>query len=406
MNRAHWIWEAITENEVIEATMNAIKAASYSGLPSQEAEMAAFVSGILTEAAIEHTIECVEEGRYNVVARLAGHQPGKRLILNGHMDTVPLYGMCDGLSPYISEGKLYGRGAVDMKGPLMAMLYAVIGMKRKAIAFDGEIVLACVADEEERSLGSIHFLENHSETADGVVVGEPTDLRICPAHRGLQWIEIIVEGKTVHGGNQASGLNAIEVAGELICYLKAAMAEAIKGSEHPLIGRGSFNIGTITGGTQPSTVAGKCLISFDRRWVPGETLQTILTQVGEMIDAFLGSHPGYKITYRSMAENIMKGDYSHESMDTPLDAQVVQSAVQSVEAIMKTSEISFFPAWSDGALFQHFFNMPTIVFGPGDLSTAHSDEEFIEIESLLMGTEAYARLITFFFGVKEGGAEK
>lgn len=397
MNNHHWIWDVVTSDEVVEATANAVKTASYSGLENQEAQMAAYIGRILATEGIEHTIECVEKGRYNVIARLKGGRKGKRLILNGHMDTVPLYGMYDGLMPRIEDGKLYGRGAVDMKGPLMAMLYAIIAIKRKAIAFDGEIILVCVADEEERSLGSIHYLENHTDGADGVAVGEPTNLIICPAHRGLQWIEIMVEGKTVHGGNQASGLNAIDVAGELICYLKVEMAKVIEASSHPLIGKGSFNIGTINGGTQPSTVAGKCMLTFDRRWVPGETLETILSQVSAMLECFLKLHPGYKISYRSMAENVMKGDYSHESMNTPLNAAIVQAAVKSVESIGRQSEISFFPAWSDGALFQHFFNMPTIVFGPGNLATAHSDEEYIEIEELVAGTEAYAGLIRSFF---------
>ncbi|GAU76244.1 M20 family metallopeptidase [Fusibacter sp. 3D3] len=391
------LWRYVDRDFVIELTKALVSIPSHKEVSRQETEVAKFIKTVFEAHHIPSEIVEVEAGRCNVIAKLEGRASGKRLLLNGHLDTVPIYGMKEALTPVIKDGHLFGRGAVDMKGPIAAMITAMIALKRMNTPFEGSVQFAGVIDEEEKSLGTIHFLENLEVIPDGVIVGEPTNLNLCVAHRGLQWIEILIKGKTVHGGNQAEGLNAISLMGQFIPYIEAEMKKYIDESEHPIIGRGSFNIGTIKGGTQPSTVAGECLMKFDRRWLPSENLEMIMAQVEHIVKSFEQAHLGYKITYRSMDESIMVGDYSHESMDTSVDAPIVKSVSKAIQDCTgEAPMITAFPAWSDGGLFHHFKGISTVVCGPGKLATAHSDEECIEIESLLKGVEVYVQSILEF----------
>lgn len=391
------LWRYVNQDFVIELTKALVAIPSHKDVSKQETEVAKYIKTVFEAHQIPAEIVEVEDGRCNVVATLKGRSEGKHLVLNGHLDTVPIYGMKEALIPVIKDGNLFGRGTVDMKGPIAAMIAAMIALKNMKTPFEGTVHFAGVIDEEEKSLGTIHFLENMAYTPDGVIVGEPTDLKLCVAHRGLQWIEILIKGKTVHGGNQSEGLNAISLMGQFIPYIEAEMEKYIDQSEHPIIGRGSFNIGTIEGGTQPSTVAGECLMKFDRRWLPSENLEMIMVQVEQIVKTFEQAHPGYKVTYRSMDESIMKGDYSHESMDTSVDDPVVKSVSKAIEDCTGAEPIiTAFPAWSDGGLFHHFKGISTVVCGPGKLATAHSDEECIEVASLLKGVEVYVQSILTF----------
>ncbi|MBN2794309.1 MAG: M20 family metallopeptidase [Clostridia bacterium] len=392
------LWNHIKPSQVLDLAKSLIQIPSYPGIDAQESEVAKFLLNWLKNEGLEVELQDVENGRYNLIAKLKGEKEGKNLLLNGHLDTVPVYGMVNPLIPIEKEDRLYGRGSVDMKGPIASMLCALVAIKKMKVPFSGEIVFAGVIDEEEKSLGAIHFLENNEMLFDGAIVGEPTDLSVCVAHRGLHWIEISIIGKTVHGGHQAEGLNAISLAGQFIPFFEERMTRFVELSIHPIIGRGSFNLGTIQGGTQPSTVAGACYIKFDRRWLPGENLELILNQIQSIIAEFQVLHPEYKLSFKSMAESVMKSGYSHESMHTNLEAEIVKATLKATSLVMQTNKApDFFPAWSDGGLFNYFGKIPCVILGPGRLDSAHSDEEFISIQSLYDGVEVYVQSILAFY---------
>ncbi len=133
----------------------------------------------------------VEPGRYNVTGILKGTGNGRSLMLCGHMDTVPAYGMNDPFSGRVEDGKLYGRGSCDMKGPLAAMLAAFIGIKRSGLPLKGDLVFAGVIDEEQTGKG-VEYLAQNGPFVDGAVIGEPTDMRLALGHKGLEWLKIDV----------------------------------------------------------------------------------------------------------------------------------------------------------------------------------------------------------------------
>ena len=385
-----------SERDVVDLTQSLIAIPSYCGLINQETQAACFISKWFAENGFESEVIEVTAGRSNVVARLPGTGGGQSLLLTGHLDTVPAYDMVNAFTPHIKDGKLFGRGAVDMKGPIAAMICAMKAIKDMGIPLSGDVTFAGVIDEEERSFGTIHLLQNMPK-ADAAVVGEPTDFGICVAHRGLEWIEIHIEGKTVHGGSQSKGLNAIAMAAKFIMYLEEQMPRFINKSSHGLIGRGSYNLGTIQGGTQPSTVAGDCRITIDRRWLPGETHAGIMAQFQGLIDGFLKQAPGYKCHMRILDSSVMEPGYAHEAMETSLHEPIVKTAGSAVKEMLGSGvNHTYFPAWSDGGLLQHYGGIPTIVFAPGKLESAHSATEHIEVDALVKAVSVYAWMIYQF----------
>ncbi len=145
--------------------------------------------------------------------QLEGRNPGPHLVLCGHTDTVPLNqgNPGHGFSGSIDDGRLFGRGTTDMKGALAAMAAALVALSRPGLPVSGRVTLAAVIDEEIESLGAEHLIES-GFTADGAIVGEPTQNQICIGHKGLEWLEIVFSGKAAHGGTPTAGINAIDAA--------------------------------------------------------------------------------------------------------------------------------------------------------------------------------------------------
>lgn len=386
------------DSDVVELTKTLISIPSYSGLRDQETRAAIFANKFFSDNGFEsETIEVID-GRRNVTARLPGRGGGKNLLLTGHLDTVPAYDMANAFKPEIKNGKLYGRGANDMKGPLAAMMCAMKAVKDMRLPLSGDVVFGGVIDEEERSLGTVHLLKNMPDV-DAAIVSEPTNFDVCVAHRGLEWLEIHIEGRAVHGGRQDEGLNAIFMASKFIEYMDNKISGYISKSRHPLIGGGSYNLGTIRGGTQPSTVAGDCRITLDRRWLPGETHDEIMAQYQEIIESFAKRAPGYKFSMKIMDSSLMAPGYAHEAMETGTDEEIAAITGAGVRAMLKREpKFTYFPAWTDGGLLSTYGHLPTVIFAPGNLDTAHSPEEHIELSDLIKSVSVYAWIIYQYCG--------
>lgn len=388
----------ISQDEVIQIIKKLVEIPSYSGIKNQETEVAVKIKDIFDKEGILSEVIHVEEGRSNVIAKIKGKGNGRSLLLTGHTDTVPPYGMEDPCILKKKKDRLYGRGTVDMKGPLACMIAALISIKRANIELDGDLIFAGVIDEEEGSLGTIDLLEsNIVANADAAVVGEPTDLDICVAHRGLEWIDFEFIGKTVHGGKQEEGINAILKASNFIQKIQKNVKPKIYAKTHPIIGTSSMNFGTIKGGTQPSTVAGNCLIKIDRRWVPGEKYEDVLKEYQDVIDEMSKEDPQFKCEMKIMEESVMKEGYVHEAMEIDLNHPIVNLTKEIIKDIQKKdADLTYFPAWTDGGLLSSYGDIPTIIFAPGDLESAHSSEEFIDKNQVYPATLIYALLAIEF----------
>ncbi|HEX9632952.1 MAG TPA: M20/M25/M40 family metallo-hydrolase, partial [Gemmatimonadales bacterium] len=263
-----------------------------------EAEVAAYTAGVLERLGLEVTRHEPAPGRVSVTGRLRGAGGGRSLMLNAHYDTVGVEGMLDPFSGTVLEGRLYGRGAYDMKGALAACIGAAKALVDERARLAGDVVIAAVADEEDASIGTRDLVER--VRVDGAVVTEPTALELCVAHKGFVWIELEVEGRAAHGSKPELGVDAnlrmaavLNRVGDLIRALAARRP-------HPLVGPPSLHVATLTGGTGLSTYAARCVAGLERRTIPGETETQVLKEVDDVLDAARRADPSLRVTRRHL----------------------------------------------------------------------------------------------------------
>ena len=393
------IKESFSEQEIIDLLTKLVSFPSHEGIKNQETETAEYIHDFFICEGIEAELIPVQDGRFNVIAALKGTGRGKTLLLTGHTDTVPPYDMPgDPYEAIIKSGCIYGRGTVDMKGGLACMMMAMAAIKRAEIEIAGDLIFGALIDEEAKSLGTRAWLENCTKMPDAAIVGEPTNMDICVGHRGLEWFEFTFTGKTVHGSRQKEGINAIQKAAIFISKLENELIPKIeKKRPHPIIGSPSMNYGFIKGGTQPSTVAGECILQLDRRWIPGERFDDIVQEYQQVIDELSAEDPTFKAGIKVMEISYMDGHYIHESMNTDPQDPVVKSAEKAIVDVTGSKpEILAFSAWSDGGLINYYGKVPTIVLGPGDIESAHSATENIRADTLVPTTLIYASVAMDF----------
>lgn len=380
----------ISEDHLVAMTSDMIRIESYYGVPNQETGVAKYIKSIFDANGIPCELKEVADGRCNVIARLDSGKPGKTILLNGHMDTVEPNDMEDAFEPKIADGKLYGRGASDMKGPLASMIEAMIAIKETGTLEKGAIIFTGVLDEEHNSIGTIDILES-GITADGAIVGEPTELQVHTAHRGLEWFKFHFIGKTVHGGAQRDGINAIAKAVDFINAMEEKLIPEVFSRTHPLLKEATVNYGVIHGGTQLSTVAGDCELYVDRRFLPYETYDEVTQQFQDLLDELAAKDSTFKCEMQVTEESAMKEGYVHLPMEIELDHPLVEMIREAVTASTGEEPVmSFFPAWTDGGLLKGFGNIPTVVLGPGIVACCHSKEEHIPIDHLPKAALIYA----------------
>ncbi|RQD70472.1 MAG: M20 family peptidase [Tindallia sp. MSAO_Bac2] len=402
------------KQELIDLTKDLIKIPSHKDVKTQEKEIAEYMYEYFRKNNVEVSLEHVIDDRSNVIAYIKGNdgENGKSLMLNGHIDTVPPDNMNVNLfgaemrpeelfSGDIKEGYIWGRGAVDMKGPVAAMMMALVVLKRANLNLAGDIVFSGVVGEETKSEGTEHLVsceeclvKKHIKL-DGAVVGEPTNFKYVASHRGLVWLDIKIKGKGAHSGTPHKGINAIEKAVEFLSKVKEELYPKLKERQHDFMGTSVMNIGTIQGGTGQSTVAEEALIRLDRRYVEGETLESVIQEYQELIDEMKKEDPSFdaKITRTPESVSVLP----HPPLNTGMDESVVLAVKKSIEEVIGYEpEVKTEYGWTDGALISNYMKIPTVVFGPGDISLAHTDEERIAIDDLVKGVEVYTHIADKF----------
>lgn len=331
-----------------------------------EGEIARFVAAWCERAGL--AVELVEPvaGRPSVLATARGLHGGPTLLLNGHIDTVGHAGMECGLEPRIEGGRLYGRGAYDMKGGVAAILLAAAEAQRRGPP--GDVVVAAVADEEHASLGTAAVLER--VRADAAIVTEPTGMRVSIAHRGFASFAVEVEGVAAHGSRPDLGVDAIVRMGRVLGGIEALERELTGRPRHPLLGRGSIHAGTIEGGEGYSVYPARCRLTGERRTLPHESerdaeaeLAAILDRAGEGDPAFRGR----------LALELARPAFAIEPTH-PLVELVRASAGAELGA---EPELAGEAYWADSGLISAA-GIPCVLLGPGGAG-AHADVEWVEL---------------------------
>jgi acetylornithine deacetylase len=320
-----------------------------------ESEVAAFVAGWLSEAGL--VVEVVEPvpGRPSVIGIARGTGGGRSLLLNAHLDTVGTAAMEAPFDARIEDGRLYGRGSYDMKGALAAAMLATADAA--ALGLAGDVILTAVADEEVASLGTETVLERVG--ADAAIVCEPTELRLAIAHRGFAGFEIETHGVAAHGSRPDLGVDAIAKMGRVLVALEELDRRLQAGRRHPLVGAGSLHASLIEGGQEFSSYPARCLLTGERRTLPGETAAEI--------EADLRAAAGEAEVRLLVSREPFEIDEEHE-------------LVRAVVAAAKTSGVIGVPFWTDAALFSGA-GIPTVLFGPAG-EGAHAAVEWVDVASL------------------------
>lgn len=383
------------EEELIELTQSLIRIPSHKDTPGFEREVAEFINQFLLNEGIESELHPVIDGRPNVVATIRGDGSGHSLMFNGHTDTVLPYNMTiEPFSAFIDDGKIFGRGSVDMKGALACFMMTLVAVKRSGFIPGGDLIFTGVIGEEGKSEGT-EYIVNSNIRADAAIVGEPSDYEYAIGHRGLEWFDVTFYGKASHSGKPELGVNAIEQAMTFINKVKEVLYPKLKEKYNEYMGGSVMNFGTISGGTEQSTVADKCILRIDRRFIPGEDKDTAMTEYQEIIDLLKAEDKTFNAKIEITPESILA--LYHPPLITSFNEPIVTSVRQAVKNVIHTEPtITRGIGWSDAALLKTYANIPTVVLGPGDLSLAHTEAEFVKIIDLINHVDIYTNIVQSF----------
>jgi acetylornithine deacetylase/succinyl-diaminopimelate desuccinylase family protein len=351
----------------------------------QEANIAAAVAQWCEEAGLEVELRQVTAGRTNVLAHWnAG--AATCLLLTGHMDTVPIgEGWTrDPFAAEISGGRLFGRGACDMKGGLAAMLSALFGARKRGSRLDRNVMLAAVVGEEEDSIGTRALVRSGIQ-AECAIVAEPTNLELVRSNRGLINFRLSVSGTSAHASSPELGRNAIVVAADLVLELEA-LARRLEQQLHPTLGKPNLTVGTIHGGTRPYVVPDSCVIEVDRRLNPGETPEGALAEIAQASRKVRHRWPDVSIELTLGSEYL------------PFEVSEGHPLVGQVSAAMEASGLhartGTWRAASDAGFLVVERGIPTVLFGPGNISlAAHRPDEFVDLAQVEVAAEVYWRML-------------
>ncbi len=322
-----------------------------------EGELARFVADWCRRAGLDVEVEEVASGRMNVIATARGSGGGRSLMLNAHMDTVGVDGMEEPYSGRVADGRLHGRGAYDMKGGLAAIMLAAARAQKAGLA--GDVIVTAVCDEEVASIGTASIAA--ARRADAAIVSEPTEERVCIAHKGFVCWEIETAGRAAHGSRPDLGVDAIARMGGVLVALERLDRMLRAGHAHPLLGTGSVHASLIEGGQEYSSYPARCLLVGERRTIPGETLAVVERELGELLGDLEGSS---------------RVRLSREPFETRADEPIVQLLCR-FAGETKLVGVGF---WADSALLSAA-GIPTVLFGPSG-EGAHGRVEWVDLASV------------------------
>ncbi len=326
-------------------------------------------------------VQEVAPGRPNVVATLEGRAPGRSLMLCGHTDTVGVAGMAAPCVPVEKDGRLYGRGAQDMKSGVAAMVDAVRVIAAAGGLAAGRVVVACVVDEEHSSIGADALVTRWR--ADAAVVTEPTDLDVAVAHKGFEWAQIDTAGRAAHGSRPTEGVDAILSMGRVLFALQELDTRLQRGPRHTRLGTASLHASLIEGGRELSSYPDRCSLQLERRTLPGEPPHVLAGEVDAILGRLAATDPAFSAHATSLfARPPYELDASH-----PLPLALTACA-RAVRCRANTIGMSF---WTDAAVLGEA-GIPSVLFGPTGAGL-HGVEEWVDLESVRQCRDALTGLI-------------
>lgn len=363
--------------------------------PGNEQTAAELVLDFVRRCGLDGQVTVLGQNRANLEVRLSGQGTQPALLYCGHFDTVPLGEAPWTHSPHSAhideQGWLWGRGTVDMKGGVAAMLLGLITVARSGVKLPGDLRFLGTIGEEVDCAGARAALESGVMQGVGqLVIAEPTDLDLVVAHKGALFLEFTTTGRSAHGAMPEQGVNAIV---HMVRLLDRLEAFDFGVEAHPLLERPTLNIGTVQGGSVVNLVPDRCTVQVDVRTIPGLEHSVLLVRFEALLDQLCAELPGFKGELR------LTGDYP--AMGTDPDAPLVQMAGRVMNEVRgempRTGAVSYF---SDGSILQPPTGVPTLLCGPGDPNLAHQTDERLRVEDLKRAAVFFSRLPLAVFDIE------
>ncbi|MDX1393533.1 MAG: M20/M25/M40 family metallo-hydrolase [Gemmatimonadota bacterium] len=362
---------AVLERLVATNSVNPTLAAGAPG----EGAIADVTAAAMEDAGLEVTRYEPEPGRMSVVGRLRGSGGGQTLMLNAHYDTVGVDGMEAPFTPRVDDGRLFGRGAYDMKGALAACIEAASMIHDAGARLAGDLLVAAVADEEYASIGTADLVDRRSRgelSFEAAIVTEPTALDLCIAHRGFTWLEIGTRGKAAHGSRYREGIDANLHMGRVLSGLESLLDRLQSTEGHPLLGPPSLHAALLEGGVGISTYAPECTLRVERRTVPPETREQVEGEIAALLAGLAAADPRFEATWRTI--------FHREPFETSVEAPIATVVANAAEAVLgEAPRIIGDSPWMDAALLAAA-GVDTVVLGPAG-GGAHAEIEWVELDS-------------------------
>jgi succinyl-diaminopimelate desuccinylase len=365
--------------------------------PGEYAEVAEFTATVLKGiGADEVDIVGPSHEKANVIARFKGSGGGPTLALNGHLDVIPISSSeesdwrVDPFAGEIIDDALFGRGSVDMKGPVATMIVAAKALREAGIQTRGDILLVFTGDEEQGSdlTGAGYVVDQGLVPADYVIVGEPSDLDIVRYHKGVNWFRLITRGKSFHAGYPEKGVNAID---HMLQLIQAIYGTRLTHNPHPVLGSYSISFDTIRGGTKVNCIADYCEAEFDIRSLPDQPAEQIENELQQVITDTKAKIPSMDAELVTLKKRTaLQYPESYPLFD------MVSEAIRLVRG--ENPQFIGHIANSDA---QHFRRkgIPTVWTGPGILAqNAHTANEYITLGQIAEGVQFFAQAIVTVCG--------
>jgi acetylornithine deacetylase/succinyl-diaminopimelate desuccinylase-like protein len=337
-----------------------------------EAKIAAYLAEFLDAIGARVELREVMPGRPNVVARWPGDRPGKpRVLFAPHTDTVSVGGMSiDPFSAEIRDGRVWGRGASDTKGPMASMLWALKEAREKLPGLAHEIWFAGLMSEEADQHGSRALASQ--ERFDFVIAAEPTNLEVVHTHKGSAFFNLRTTGLAGHASRPELGSNAIDKMLDVLAVIRTEFAAEFAQQHDPVLGRSTLSVGTIRGGTKTNIIPDFCEASVDMRFVPAHYQPEIIERFRQRLQKVCGD-----VDISAIPSPPLYTDPTH-----PLIVKLGECGAKPVGA-----------PWFCDACFFAERGMPAVALGPGSIAQAHTKDEYLAIADLEKGVEFFGRFI-------------
>jgi acetylornithine deacetylase len=351
-----------------------------------EHRITAYLEDFFRSRGVRYERQPVAPKRENIVAHFESPRSSKKTFLfDVHQDTVPTDNMTiDPFAARIESGRLYGRGACDIKGGMAAMLAAFARLAREKPAGAANLTLSCTVDEEHTFLGMQKLIESGIR-ANGAVVAEPTNLNIVHTHKGAVRWHVTTAGRACHSSSPEKGVNAIYRMGRLLTAIERYAEEVRASRTDPYVGPPTLSVGRIAGGTSVNTVPDHCQIEIDRRLIPGEDPQEAMKQfevfMKKEIDfPFDCSEPS--VALRALHWQGPEGT-----------SQLIERLGKAIDQERGSHQVMGVPFGTHAAPVAAA-GIPAVVFGPGDIARAHTCDEWVALEEVEQASDILYRFIT------------